>query len=347
MTRLKYLLVVVALAACFFTEISVVDGLLVFALFIGAAGYLAAILFLARFRFALAIFVAAGWYTSAFLTYLLPAFSDLLLWIGIACWLPMFFLSLSALFRRQWSAVAIFSAAWLVAALPFLGVADQFNWLLVQGLRIRASSIEEYLSQCRLTEFVESGVKQTVGLCENSDGPVTHFVFYDTTGELASPLSQRTPEWKGAMWHYPPQWVLRDSEDRAVRLFGNFYGVSIPNKDFFRESPPIEKAASAQSDSASCIANASSYVVDLDALLSKEKNWITPYDDLNQRYFPFRDCEVDALLDVVRRSSFIRSISYHSGQYFVDFTSDEVRVGFTYRVSEKKSESQSVVWVHK
>ena len=315
MTRLKYLLVlvVVVLAACFFTEISIVDGLFTFAFLIVAAGYSVAILLPARFRFTVVIFVAVSWYASAFLTYLLPALSDLLLWIGTACWLPMFLFSLSVLFRRRWKAVAIFSAAWLVAALPFLGVADQFNWLLVQGLRIRASPIEEYLSGCRSTEFVESGGKQTVGLCEKSGGSVTYFLFYDTTGELALPLSQRTPEWKGAMWHSSPQWVLRDSENRAVRLFGNFYRVSIPTKDFFRESPPMEKAASAQSDSASCIANASSYVVDLDALLSKEKNWITPYDDLNARYFPFRDCETDALLEVVRRSSFIRSISYHSG----------------------------------
>jgi len=97
----------------------------------------------------------------------------------------------------------------------------------------------------------------------------------------------------------------------------------------------VAQVSSARGDSASCIAKVSSYVAELDALLSKENNWITPYIDLNKRYFPFRDCEADALLDAVRSSSFIRSISYHRGQYFIHFSSDEVVVGFTYHVSEK------------
>jgi hypothetical protein len=198
-----------------------------------------------------------------------------------------------------------------------------------------------------LTEFFKGGVEQTVGLCEDSGVSVTYFVFYDTTGELALPLAQRTPEWKNAMWHYPPQWVLRDSDGRAEHLFGHFYRVAILTKEFFRQSAPIEKAPSAPGDSASCVANVSSYVDELDKLLSKEKNWMTPYDDLNQRFFPFRDCEADALLEVVRRSSYVRSIEYHSGQYFIHFLSDEVRVGFTYHVFERKSDPQTFTWVNK
>ena len=111
----------------------------------------------------------------------------------------------------------------------------------------------------------------------------------------------------------------------------------------------LAEVPSARADSASCIANVSSYVAELDALLSKERNWITPYDDLNERYFPFRDCEADALLEVVRRSSFIRSISYMSRtqEYLIHFSSDEVLVAFGYLVSEKKSTFNSALWVHK
>jgi len=111
----------------------------------------------------------------------------------------------------------------------------------------------------------------------------------------------------------------------------------------------VAQVSSARGDSASCIANVSSYVAELDALLSKERNWITPYDDLNKRYFPFRDCEADALLDAVRRSSFIRSISYGSRtkEYLIHFSSDEVLVGFGYLVSEKKSTFNTALWVHK
>jgi hypothetical protein len=104
-----------------------------------------------------------------------------------------------------------------------------------------------------------------------------------------------------------------------------------------------------RADSASCMANISSYVAELDALLAKERNHLTPYIDLNKRHFPFRDCEADALLDVVRRSSFIRSIGHHAGQYFIHFSNGKVVVGFTYYASEKKSDPATYTagWVNK
>jgi hypothetical protein len=111
----------------------------------------------------------------------------------------------------------------------------------------------------------------------------------------------------------------------------------------------VAQVSSAHGVSASCIAKVSSYVTELDALLSKERNLLTPYDDLNERYFPFRDCEADALSEVVRGSSFIRSISYGSRtkEYLIHFTSDKVLVGFGYLVSEKKSTFNTALWVHK
>jgi hypothetical protein len=111
----------------------------------------------------------------------------------------------------------------------------------------------------------------------------------------------------------------------------------------------LAQAPGARADPASCMANISSYVAELDALLSKEKNRLTPYIDLNERHFPFRDCEADALLEVVRRSGFIRSIGHHAGQYFIHFSNEKVRIGFTYYVSEKKSDpaTNTVGWVNK
>jgi hypothetical protein len=110
-------------------------------------------------------------------------------------------------------------------------------------------------------------------------------------------------------------------------------------------------ASSARADSVSCLAKVSSYVAELDELLSKEKYLLTPYIDLSDRYFPFRDCEADALLEVVRSSSFIRSISYdpRAKMYFIKISSDEVVVNFTYYVSEKKSNPKTNItgWVHK
>jgi hypothetical protein len=111
----------------------------------------------------------------------------------------------------------------------------------------------------------------------------------------------------------------------------------------------LAQAPGARADPASYMANISSYVAELDALLSKEKNRLTPYIDLNERHFPFRDCEADALLEVVRRSGFIRSIGHHAGRYFILFSNEKVEIGFTYYAFERKSNpaTNTAGWVDK
>jgi hypothetical protein len=111
----------------------------------------------------------------------------------------------------------------------------------------------------------------------------------------------------------------------------------------------LTQISDARADSASCLAKVTSFVVELDQLLSKEKSWNTPYFDLIDRYFPLRDCEADALLDVVRGSRFIRSISYHArtNQYFIFFLSDDADASFAYLVAEKKSQAASAGLTHK
>ena len=111
----------------------------------------------------------------------------------------------------------------------------------------------------------------------------------------------------------------------------------------------ITQISSTRADSVSCVAKVTSFVTELDELLSKERNWITPYFDLIDKYFPLRDCEADTVLDVVRGSRFIRSISYHArtNQYFIVFSSDDVRASFSYMVSEKKSAAASTGFTHK
>ena len=188
-------------------------------------------------KYILALFAPISQYAAHFFYYLLPTVFVWLLWIGFACWIPLLFFSVDALFRFRWRALAIFAAAWLVVSLPYLGITRQLYWVHVLGFRIHTSPIQEYLARCRLTEFVEKDVKQTVGVCEDSgDALVSYVVFYDTTGELVLPLRERTPEWKDAMWHYPPKGVLRDSEDRAIHLSGNFYRVGILATEFDGDS---------------------------------------------------------------------------------------------------------------
>lgn len=188
-------------------------------------------------KYVLIAVVLLGPYALSFLSHLLPTLSHWLIGISLACWIPLFFVSLSALLRRKWKAAAVFSVTWVLASLPFLQIEPVTEirfWLFLQGFRIHASPVGSYLSKCRLTEFIEKGVKQKVGECEasGSSDTIVYVVFYDTTGELALPVSQRTTEWKDAMWDYPPRGVLRDGSDRAAHLFGNFYLVAILSEEF-------------------------------------------------------------------------------------------------------------------
>jgi hypothetical protein len=96
----------------------------------------------------------------------------------------------------------------------------------------------------------------------------------------------------------------------------------------------------ARADSATCLAKAAAFVTELDKLLEKEKYDSGPYSDLAERYFPLRDCEAEALLDVVRQSRFIRSISYFSrkNECFISFERGNRGASFGYFVLERKSE---------
>src|SRR3954451_11483301 len=116
----------------------------------------------------------------------------------------------------------------------------------------------------------------------------------------------------------------------------------------------VAHISTARADSASCLAKLSSYVAELDELFGREKKSvmsITPYIDLNERYFPFRDCEPDALLEIVRSSRFVRSITHNprNNRYSIYFSDDQVRVGLSYNASEKKSDPgpNTVGWIDK
>lgn len=154
-----------------------------------------------RLKYLLFIAIPIIWVADAFLAYPAPDISYWLIWVYLACLLALFFLFLGTLFRRRWKEVAIFCAMAPVVLLPFLGLNVSFGWLHVEGFRFHASPIEKYLSQCKLIEFIENGATQKVGVCERQGQPgdETLTVIYDTTGELALPVSQRTPEWTKAM----------------------------------------------------------------------------------------------------------------------------------------------------
>jgi hypothetical protein len=76
---------------------------------------------------------------------------------------------------------------------------------------------------------------------------------------------------------------------------------------------------------------------------------VGPYTDLAERYFPFRDCEAEALLDIARQSRFIRSIQHNprTNEYHVLFENDFVGAWFSYRVAERKSFSAGAGFTRK
>ncbi|MBR1152713.1 hypothetical protein [Bradyrhizobium sp. JYMT SZCCT0428] len=104
-----------------------------------------------------------------------------------------------------------------------------------------------------------------------------------------------------------------------------------------------------RADPATCIDKVSSYVAEVDQLLATQKNWITPFDDLNKRYVEFQDCDADALLEVVWRSRFFQRITYNprAKEYVIRLSSKDVEVGFAYDAREKRSNTLFAVWANK
>lgn len=176
----------------------------------------------------LAIVAVVFFYASVFLFYLMPVLSRCLIYAVLPVWLVVIVLFVVALFRRRWRTVAIFGVAGILISLPHIGVYGPSEWLNRLGFRIHVAFAENYLSRCKLFDFVEDGTKQTFGACEGvSIGPVRRIVFYDTTGQLAWPASRRTAAWKEVASHFPHRELLADADDLADHLADNFYSVDV------------------------------------------------------------------------------------------------------------------------
>ena len=176
--------------------------------------------------------VLLGLHGGLFFEFFLPALSDFLffsLWL-FAPLLVLF--SLAALFRRRRKLIAIFAVVWVLGVLPLFAFVAPSRWLGSLGFQVQAMLRQGHSPSCRLTEFVENGIKQTVGYCRGFDHG-THIieVFYDTTGEFILPASQRTPEWKQAMSEVLSPPVVSE-EGRTRHMFGNYYSLLMYLNDF-------------------------------------------------------------------------------------------------------------------
>jgi len=111
----------------------------------------------------------------------------------------------------------------------------------------------------------------------------------------------------------------------------------------------MAQASTARADHASCMEKAKSYFAKIDQLLLKEKNWIMPFVELNERYSPLEGCDTDLLLQEATNSRFSQPILYnpYAKRYLVRFWSEDVKVEFAYGALEKKSGTHSAGWVNK
>ena len=93
----------------------------------------------------------------------------------------------------------------------------------------------------------------------------------------------------------------------------------------------------ARSDPASCLFRFSAYVRELDPILAEAKYSLVPIIELNDRYFPFVDCDSDALKKIASRSRFFERATYdeRAQEYLFTFSSEDVWVTFTYRSKER------------
>jgi len=105
----------------------------------------------------------------------------------------------------------------------------------------------------------------------------------------------------------------------------------------------------ARSEPAFCLKRVNAYVRELDPILDEAKYSLTPINELNDRYFPFVDCDPGALIEAVTHSRFFWKVAYDKGggRYFIEFSSDDIVVVFFYRIEERVSFFPAAGWVHK
>jgi hypothetical protein len=167
-------------------------------------------------------------------------------------WFVLFFLTLWVLVRLRWRELAIFSVVLVATALPALNYGaepiSRFQdevFRLYTLHRIRAVPLEEFLSKCKLIDYVDDdGARQQVGQCDEGLHSTPWFflsLIYDPSGQFALPGYRRTTAWRlalqgraksGARLAAGLDLGSELAESEAGRpLVGNFYYVKIYLED--------------------------------------------------------------------------------------------------------------------
>jgi hypothetical protein len=159
---------------------------------------------------------------------------SVLIWLFIAAFLfliPLACHSIQALWYRNWRLSSVFALTWLLLIVPLTDLQVPREWLKILGFYAKTRLVSDYPSKCRLSDFVENGVTQTAGVCEEINREdYFEYVIYDTTGEFVLPAAERKPEWK-RMMSVKIKDAPVDNDRTAYHLFGHYYAVVLSLAD--------------------------------------------------------------------------------------------------------------------
>lgn len=205
---------------------------------VATLGLAVLVLYFDRGKGLLVVMTLASWLAMHLLNYV----SYIAVWpMGLfkVCWLALFAVALTALFRRQWRDLAftilvLFNTFgdFALAHLAHEPVVFPNRWLQETGFHIyashliRSAPLDEFLSNCKLVEYTgEDNARRKIGECNKSLRSTVWFrllVIYDPSGESAWPAARRTLAWRLAVLHLP-EGSSFVHEDDLVPLVGDFF----------------------------------------------------------------------------------------------------------------------------
>lgn|GEM_PF-2920100 len=183
------------------------------------------------FRIAFIAFFGLERFIYGFLKFILPVTASWMPTVVTLAWIPLLLVGLAMLIFRRWKGVTAIALAFGLQAIwsaPVIGSRPLY-WAMTQGFRFHAWPSDRYLQRCDLKNFLKDDVTYRVGDCHDCyqflDEPFYECVFYDASGEISLPASERNREW----WNLMPNSRDRtlNPMGRTVHLFGNFYFADV------------------------------------------------------------------------------------------------------------------------
>jgi hypothetical protein len=132
--------------------------------------------------------------------------------------------------KQNWKSAAICLVPLAVVGVSRLSENVPAKLIQATGFRLYVAISNQYLANCNLHSFEERGVAQQLGLCQSIPrlGGWRTVIIYDSTGELAAPLEERTKAWRDVALDLPAANFMTRSLQGRTRIFESYYAVNIP-----------------------------------------------------------------------------------------------------------------------